>query len=56
LPDKTSYATFYSLHYDFHASGQYLLAEGCPDFIAEARQALSAPTWPNAAVNKAIAT
>jgi hypothetical protein len=52
----THITTFDGLYYDFQASGEYLLAQDGPDFIVQARQASGAPTWPNAAVNKAIAT
>jgi von Willebrand factor type D domain len=52
----THITTFDGLYYDFQASGEYLLAQDGPDFIVQARQASGAPTWPNADVNKAIAT
>jgi hypothetical protein len=52
----THITTFDGLYYDFQASGDYVLAYDGPDFIVQARQASGAPTWPNAAVNKAIAT
>jgi hypothetical protein len=51
----THITTFDGLYYNFQASGEYLLAQDGPDFIVQARQASGAPTWPNAAVNKAIA-
>lgn len=52
----THITTFDGLYYDFQASGEFLLAQDGPDFIVQARQASGAPTWPNADVNKAIAT
>ncbi|HLW53469.1 MAG TPA: VWD domain-containing protein [Candidatus Angelobacter sp.] len=52
----THITTFDGLYYDFQASGDFVLAVDGPDFIVQARQASGAPTWPNAAVNKAIAT
>jgi hypothetical protein len=52
----THITTFDGLYYDFQASGDYILAQDGHDFIVQARQASGAPTWPNAAVNKAIAT
>jgi len=52
----THITTFDGLYYDFQASGDFVLAFDGPDFIVQARQASGAPTWPNAAVNKAIAT
>ncbi|MFZ1010891.1 MAG: VWD domain-containing protein [Candidatus Sulfotelmatobacter sp.] len=52
----THITTFDGLYYDFQASGEYLLAQDGPDFIVQTRQASGAPTWPNADVNKAIAT
>jgi hypothetical protein len=52
----THLTTFNGLHYDFQASGDFLLAEASPKFAVQTRQASGAPTWPNAAVNKAVAT
>jgi len=52
----THITTFDGLYYDFQASGDFVLAEDGQDFIVQARQASGAPTWPNAAVNKAVAT
>jgi hypothetical protein len=52
----THITTFDGLYYDFQASGDFVLAQDGPDFIVQGRQASGAPTWPNAAVNKAIAT
>jgi hypothetical protein len=53
--------TFNGLHYDFQASGDFLLVEASPteagpDFVVQTRQASGAPTWPDASVNKAVAT
>jgi hypothetical protein len=52
----THLATFSGLFYDFQASGDFILAQAGPDFVVQARQASGAPTWPNAAVNHAVAT
>jgi len=52
----THVTTFDGLYYDFQASGDFVLAQDGPDFIVQGRQASGAPTWPNAAVNKAVAT
>ena len=52
----THITTFDGVYYDFQASGEYLLAEDGSGFVVQARQASGAPMWPNAAVNKAIAT
>jgi hypothetical protein len=52
----THLTTFDGLYYDFQASGDFVLAQDGPDFIVQGRQASGAPTWPNAAVNKAVAT
>jgi hypothetical protein len=51
----THLATFGHLLYDFQASGDFVLAETGPGFVVQTRQASGAPTWPNAAVNKAVA-
>jgi len=51
----THLATFGHLLYDFQASGDFVLAETGPGFLVQTRQASGAPTWPNAAVNKAVA-
>ncbi len=48
--------TVMGLHYDFQAQGDVVVAQADPDFVVEARQVSGAPNWPNAAVNKAIAT
>jgi hypothetical protein len=52
----THLATFHGLLYDFQASGDFVLAEVDPDFVVQTRQVSGAPTWPNATVNKAVAT
>jgi hypothetical protein len=51
----THLLTFGKLQYDFQASGDFVLATTGPRFIVENRQVSGAPTWPNAAVNQAIA-
>ena len=52
----THITTFDGVYYDFQASGDFLLADDGRDFVVQARQASGAPTWPNASVNKAVAT
>ncbi len=52
----THLSTFGGLLYDFQASGDFVLAQTDKDFIVQARQVSGAPTWPNASVNKAVAT
>ncbi len=51
----THMTTFRGLLYDFQASGDFVLVKAA-DFQVQARQASGAPTWPNAALNKAVAT
>ncbi len=51
----THLRTFRNLFYDFQASGDFELATTGPGFIVENRQISSAPMWPNAAVNQAVA-
>jgi hypothetical protein len=51
----THLSTFSGLHYDFQASGDFVLLTA-PEFSVHARQVSGAPTWPNASVNKAIVT
>jgi hypothetical protein len=51
----THLTTFGGLLYDFQATGDFLLAETGPDFRVQTRQVSGAPTWPDAAVNKAVA-
>jgi hypothetical protein len=52
----THLTTVAGLHYDFQASGDFLLAETGPDFVVHSRQVSGKPNWPNASVNKAVAT
>lgn len=51
----THIKTFNGALYDFQASGEFVLANA-PNFVVQARQASGAPRWPNASVNKAVAT
>jgi hypothetical protein len=51
----THLTTVAGLHYDFQASGDFLLAETGPGFVVHSRQVSGAPNWPNASVNKAVA-
>lgn len=51
----THLTTFSRLLYDYQATGDFVLARRSPDFLLETRQVSGAPTWPNAAVNTAIA-
>jgi hypothetical protein len=51
----THLRTFNGLLYDFQATGDFLLADTGRDFVVETRQVSGAPTWPNAAVNRAVA-
>jgi hypothetical protein len=51
----THLTTFRDLLYDFQAAGDFELATTGPGFVVQARQVSGAPTWPNAAVNQAIA-
>jgi len=52
----THLTTFSGLLYDFQAQGDFILAQAGPDFVVQARQVSGAPTWPNASVNRAVAT
>jgi hypothetical protein len=52
----THLTTVKSLLYDFQASGDFVVAQLDPDFAVQARQVNGAPNWPNATLNKAIAT
>ena len=52
----THLSTFGGLLYDFQASGDFVLAQTGKDFVVQTRQVSGAPTWPNATVNKAVAT
>ena len=51
----THLTTFDGVHYDFQASGDFLLAEVPKEFTVQVRQASGAPQWPDAAVNKVVA-
>ena len=53
----THLTTFARTLYDFQASGDFVLVE-VPDsgLVVQARQQSGAPTWPNATLNKAVAT
>jgi len=51
----THLTTFSGLLYDFQAIGDFLLAETGPGFVVQTRQVSGFPTWPNAAVNTAVA-
>ena len=52
----THLTTVKNLFYDFQAAGDFVVAQVDPDFSVEARQVSGAPTWPDATVNKAVAT
>jgi hypothetical protein len=52
----THLRTFDGLLYDFQASGDFVLARSGNNFQVHTRQASGAPQWPNASVNKAVAT
>lgn len=52
----THLTTFGGLLYDFQASGDFVLAQLGPDFVVQTRQVSGAPNWPNASINKAVAT
>ncbi|HSS00919.1 MAG TPA: hypothetical protein VLM79_27870, partial [Kofleriaceae bacterium] len=52
----THNTTVRGLYYDFQAAGDFVLAQSGRDFLVQTRQASGAPSWPNAAVNKAVAT
>jgi hypothetical protein len=52
----THLATLGGLFYDFQASGDFVLAQVDSDFVVQTRQVSGAPTWPDATVNKAVAT
>jgi hypothetical protein len=47
--------TFQNLFYDFQAQGDHELTSASSGFLVENRQVSGAPSWPNAAVNQAIA-
>ena len=48
--------TFNGLLYDFQASGDFVLLQADPEFVVQVRQVSGAPNWPDASVNKAVAT
>lgn len=50
----THLRTFSGLLYDFQASGDFLLAQA-KNFTVQSRPVSGAPTWPDAAVNEAVA-
>lgn len=53
----THLTTFGRTLYDFQASGDFVLVEAPKsNFVVQARQQSGAPTWPDATVNKAVAT
>jgi hypothetical protein len=52
---ETHLRTFSGLFYDFQATGDFLLAQ-TNNFAVQTRQVSGAPTWPNAAINQAVAT
>jgi hypothetical protein len=52
----THLRTLNGLFYDFQASGDFILAQTEPNFVVQTRQVSGAPTWPDATVNKAVAT
>ncbi len=52
----THLTTLSGLLYDFQATGDFELLRTKLGFVVQARQVSGAPTWPNAAVNSAIAT
>jgi hypothetical protein len=52
----THLTTLSGLLYDFQATGDFELLETKSGFVVQNRQVSGAPTWPNAAVNSAIAT
>src|SRR5205085_11182159 len=51
----THITTLDGLYYDFQATGDFLLISTNPAFVVQTRQVSGAPTWPNAAVNVAVA-
>lgn len=52
----THQRTFSGLAYDFQASGDFVEAQVGSAFEVQTRKASGAPTWPNASVNKSVAT
>ena len=52
----THLQTLRGLFYDFQAAGDFVLLQSDPGFVVQTRQVSGAPTWPDATVNKAVAT
>lgn len=52
----THQRTFAGLFYDFQASGDFVEAQVGTSFEVQSRKASGAPSWPNASVNKSVAT
>ena len=52
----THLTTFSGLLYDFQAAGDFLLAQRGPDFVVQTRQVSGRPIWPDATINKSVAT
>lgn len=52
----THLTTFSGLLYDFQAAGDFLLAQRGPGFVVQTRQVSGRPIWPDASINKAVAT
>ena len=52
----THLTTFSGLLYDFQAAGDFLLAQRGADFAVQTRQVSGRPVWPDATINKAVAT
>ena len=48
--------TFAGLLYDFQASGDFVEAQTAGDFEVQTRKVSGAPNWPNASVNRSVAT
>jgi von Willebrand factor type D domain len=51
----THLTTFNGLLYDFQASGDFVLAQTDTDFTVQNRQVTGKPSWPDAAMNSAVA-
>ncbi|MDI1464106.1 hypothetical protein QEZ54_24265 [Catellatospora sp. KI3] len=51
----THLRTFGGTYYDFQATGDFLLAQADPEFTVQSRQISSAPRWPDASYNSAVA-
>lgn len=52
----THQTTVAGLLYDFQASGDFVEARVGPDFEVQTRKVSGAPTWPDASVNRSVAT